>query len=94
MSLFFGVLAALALTLKWTTGKALLFMIATALTGMAVIHLTTLGVIGELVVGTSDLSHTELPEITKKTIASNAEEQGSEALDHSSIYLPQTHKKK
>ena len=41
---------------------------------MAFVHLITLGVLGELVVGTSDLSHTELPEITKKTIASNAEE--------------------
>lgn len=50
-------------------------MIATALTGMAVIHLITLGVIGELVVGTSDLSHTELPEITKKPICVSGEEQ-------------------
>jgi glycosyltransferase involved in cell wall biosynthesis len=93
-TLFFGALAVLSLIYQWTAGKALFFFIAAALSGMTFVHLVTLGVLGELVVGTSDLSHTELPEITKKTIASNAEEQGSETVDHSSIYLPQTHKKK
>ena len=36
-----------------------------ALSGMAVVHLITLGVLGELVVGTSDLSHTKLPRYKK-----------------------------
>ena len=74
LTLFFGILGTLALMFKWTAGKALFFMIAGALTGMAVVHLLTLGVLGELVVGTSDLAHTQLPEITKKTIITNGEE--------------------
>jgi glycosyltransferase involved in cell wall biosynthesis len=68
LATFFASLGTLALILQWTSGKALFFWIAAALNGMAVVHLIALGVIGELVVSTSDLSHTELPEITKKTI--------------------------
>ena len=45
-----------------------------ALSGMAVVHLITLGVLGELVVGTSDLSHTKLPRY-KKIIIQKGEEQ-------------------
>ncbi len=73
LTLFFGALAILALTLQWTSGKALFFMISAALNGMAVVHLSTLGILGELVVSTSDLGHTQLPEITKKEILVNAE---------------------
>jgi len=61
MTVFFGILAALAWNFQWTSGKTLFFFIATAVSGMAVIHLITLGILGELVVGTSDLSHTKLP---------------------------------
>ena len=78
LTLFFGGLASLALILQWTGGKAVFFMVATALTGMAVAHLLALGVVGELVVSTSDLSHTRMPEITKKTIITNSEEQGAD----------------
>ncbi|NIO21894.1 MAG: hypothetical protein GTN76_14480, partial [Candidatus Aenigmarchaeota archaeon] len=49
LTLFFGVLGALALILEWTGGKAFFFMISAALTGMAVVPLITLGVLGELV---------------------------------------------
>jgi glycosyltransferase involved in cell wall biosynthesis len=75
LTLFFGVLAVLAMIYKWTAGKALFFFIATALCGMGFVHLITLGVLGELVVGTSDLSHTDLPEITKRSILVNGEEE-------------------
>jgi glycosyltransferase involved in cell wall biosynthesis len=78
LTLFFGILGGLALILQWTAGKALFFIITTALSGMAVVHLVTLGVLGELVVSTSDLSHTELPEITKKTIIVNSDERAEE----------------
>ena len=71
LTLFFGGLALLALILQWTAGKAIFFMLSTALTGMAVVHLLALGVVGELVVSTSDLSHTRMPEITKKCIITN-----------------------
>jgi len=74
LTMLFGVLAGFALIYEWTTGKALFFFIATALSGMAFVHLIILGVLGELIVGTSDLSHTELPEITKKTVLMNGHE--------------------
>lgn len=64
----FGLLAVLALIFEWTSGKSLFFFIVTALSGMAFVHLTTLGILGELIVGTSDLSHTELAQITKKVV--------------------------
>ncbi|NIM98086.1 MAG: glycosyltransferase [candidate division Zixibacteria bacterium] len=78
LSLFFGSLGVLALIFQWTPGKALFFMISSALTGMAGVHLVALGVLGELVVGTSDLRHTRLPAITKRTIFVNEEEDKSQ----------------
>jgi len=73
LTVAFGILAVLSLIYQWTSGKALFFFIATALSSMAFVHLITLGVLGELVVGTSDLSHTQLPEITKKRITVDKE---------------------
>ena len=58
LTILFGILTILAWNYQWTSGKALFFFIATALSGMSVLHLIALGVLGELVVGTSDLSHT------------------------------------
>jgi hypothetical protein len=75
LTISFGCLAASALIFQWTPGKGLFFTMAAALSGMAFVHLVVLGVIGELVVGTSDLSHTNLPQITQKTIVFNGEEQ-------------------
>ena len=59
-----------------------------AVSGMAVVHLITLGVLGELVVGTSDLSHTKLPRF-KKILYKREQEQVSkndqiDAIVHSS----------
>jgi glycosyltransferase involved in cell wall biosynthesis len=68
LTVFFGGLGFLATAYQWTTGKALFFTVSSALNGMAVVHLVTLGVIGELVVTNSDLSHAELPEIGKRKI--------------------------
>ena len=75
MTLFFGLFGVLALILEWTQGKALFFMLAAALTGMGFVNLIVLGILGELVVGTSDLTHTEMPEIAKKTIKVNIDEE-------------------
>lgn len=86
-TMLFGLLAGLALIFDWTSGKALFFFIATALSGMASVHLVILGVLGELIVGTSDLSHTELPEVTKKPILVNGEELVSDARDYKVVYL-------
>ena len=85
LTLFFGTLAMLAWHYEWTSGKALFFFIATALSGMSVVHLIALGVLGELVVGTSDLSHTRLPEITKKTIVVNSEDLSSRSEKASAL---------
>jgi len=68
LTVFFGGLGFWAIAYQWTTGKALFFTVSSALNGMAVVHLVTLGVIGELVVTNSDLSHAELPEIGKRKI--------------------------
>jgi glycosyltransferase involved in cell wall biosynthesis len=74
MMVFFGILAILAWNFQWTSGKTLFFFIAMALSGMAVVHLITLGVLGELVVGTSDLSHTKLPHCKKVTMKKEEEQ--------------------
>ncbi len=66
-------MGAISLIFQWTSDKALFFTMASALSAMAVVHLVVLGVIAELVVGTSDLSHTQLPEITKKCIIENGD---------------------
>jgi glycosyltransferase involved in cell wall biosynthesis len=82
LTVLFGVLTVLAWNYQWTSGKALFFFIATALSGMSVVHLIALGVLGELVVGTSDLSHTRLPEITRKTIFANGEDPAGPKENH------------
>lgn len=68
LTLFFGVLGGMAFIFEWTSGKDLFFIFATALTGMAVIHLISLGILGELIISTSNLEHTQMSDITKKTI--------------------------
>ena len=75
LTVLFGILAFLAWSYQWTSGKALFFCMATALSGMSVVHLLALGVLGELIVSTSDLSHTKLPEITRKNIVANNEDE-------------------
>ena len=74
LALFFGGLGFWATAYSWTAGKALFFTVSSALNGMAVVHLVTLGVIAELVVTNSDLSHIELPELGKRKIFWNEEE--------------------
>lgn len=68
LSLCFGGLSVAAIVLHWTKGKALFFMIASALNFMAVVHLMVMGILGELIVGTSDLTHASLPEITMNIV--------------------------
>jgi glycosyltransferase involved in cell wall biosynthesis len=68
LSFFFGTLSVSALVFQWTTGKALVFTISSALGLMASVHLIILGILAELVVNLSDLTHTQMSKITKKTI--------------------------
>jgi glycosyltransferase involved in cell wall biosynthesis len=67
-TIFFGLMGFLAIIFHWTSGKALFFMLAAALSGVSVIQLVMLGVLGELVINTSDLTHARLPEISIKEI--------------------------
>jgi hypothetical protein len=90
LTVFFGVLAVMAMIYKWTAGKALFFLIAAVLTGMGFVQLITLGILGELVVGTSDLSHTGLPEVTKRSILINGAEEVKQNADQKVVYLTQS----
>lgn len=65
---FFGVLSVAAAAGDWTPGKANFFLTAMVLNAVAVLYLAALGVLGELVVNTSDLSHTRLPEVTRRAL--------------------------
>jgi hypothetical protein len=86
LTIFFGALGALALIFHWTSGKALFFLVSAALNGMAIVHLIVLGILGELVVGNSDLKHTQLPEVTKRPILLSKKERESEPVsDHKAI---------
>jgi glycosyltransferase involved in cell wall biosynthesis len=88
LSSFFGLLGALALIFQWTAGKALFFIISGALNGMAVVNLITLGVLGELVVSTSDLRHTKLPEIGRKAIFISNEREKYRKIGRVSLARP------
>ena len=63
MILFFT-LASVSVLLEWTAGKPFFFTIAGTLSMVGGVQLVTLGILGELVVWTSDLSHTRLAEVT------------------------------
>jgi hypothetical protein len=75
LSSFFGVVGVFAKIFQWTPGKAHLFFSSAAFSIMAAFFLLLLGVLGELVVNISDLSHTQMPEITKKRLATPKNEQ-------------------
>lgn len=75
LACFFGFLGGLAFLFNWSEGKGFFFLTIAILNGMAVVNLVVLGVLGELVVSNSDLSHAYLPEITKKEIYLKEEKQ-------------------
>jgi glycosyltransferase involved in cell wall biosynthesis len=68
LTFFFGMLSITAAIFNWTAGKASFFLISAAICGVAVLYLLGMGLLAELVVGTSDLSHTQMPELTKKQL--------------------------
>ena len=69
---FFGGLSLTALLFEWTGQKVSFFLIAAVISGMAVAHLIFLGIIGELVVGMSNWTHVDMPEIMKVQIEVNS----------------------
>ena len=64
----FGCLGLAAAMFQWTSGKALSFVVFGVLLSMAGSHLIFMGILAELVVGTSDLTHAQMPELTKRSI--------------------------
>jgi glycosyltransferase involved in cell wall biosynthesis len=66
LSILFVMLAGVAASMQWASGKGLFFLLSAALCGMASIHLLGLGILGEFIVGTSDLAHTLLAAVTIK----------------------------
>ena len=81
LSAFFCVVVAVSLIFQWAPGKSLFFLVASALNLVAAIHLVTLGVLGELVINTSDLTHTQLPEINKRVVVPTEDESNKHALN-------------
>ncbi|MCD6185850.1 MAG: glycosyltransferase family 2 protein [Deltaproteobacteria bacterium] len=75
LTVFFGSLSVLGQVFQWTSGKAFFFLFASALNGMTFLYLIALGILGELVVGTSDLSHTYLSELTGKDMEVNCKDE-------------------
>ncbi|WDP93291.1 MAG: glycosyltransferase family 2 protein [Desulfobacter sp.] len=65
---FFGLLGCISAIFDWTFGKSYFFLIMGVLSLTSGAHLIVLGVLGELVVNTSDLAFTKLPEITRKRL--------------------------
>jgi hypothetical protein len=74
LALLFGMTGVIAWLGEWTPGKAQVFLISAVLSGMAAGQLIFLGILGELIVGISDLSHSELPAFTRKKMGSGMEE--------------------
>jgi glycosyltransferase involved in cell wall biosynthesis len=68
LTFFFGILSITAVLFNWTAGKASFFFTSAAICGVAVLYLIGMGLLAELVIGTSDLSHTQMPELTKKQL--------------------------
>jgi glycosyltransferase involved in cell wall biosynthesis len=68
LTLLFGTLSIIAAALGWSYGKSGFFVLLSSLNLMAVLLLGLMGILGELVVANSDLTHADLPEINKKII--------------------------
>ena len=78
LTIFFSTLGIAAVVFSWTAGKASFFLTSAAICAIAVLHLLGMGLLAELVVGTSDLSHTQMPELTKKMLMLEQVENGDE----------------
>ncbi|MGB3223711.1 MAG: glycosyltransferase family 2 protein [Desulforhopalus sp.] len=61
----FGSLAFAAWGLDWTQGKAMFFSVGSALCVLGLLLMISLGILGELTVALSDLSHTQLIALTR-----------------------------
>jgi len=78
LMVFFGFLAIIATFLGWTDGKPGFFLLLTILNLKAILMLVLMGMIGELIVANSDLTHTDLPEINKRNLTIHSEGTGND----------------
>jgi glycosyltransferase involved in cell wall biosynthesis len=78
-TLFFSAISIVALLEGWTAGKTGFFAILAGLNLMPVIVLNSLGILGELIVANSDLTHEDLPEFNKRFLAIDAQEEFNES---------------
>ena len=74
LTVFFGSLSVLSVAFTWTAGKSLAFILSAAFSLMGMFHFIALGIIAEIVVGTSDLTHTQLPQISREKVAMTSPE--------------------
>jgi glycosyltransferase involved in cell wall biosynthesis len=82
LALFFGSLSLLSVIYTWTAGKLLLFSLSASFSLMGMFHFIGLGIIAEIVVGTSDLTHTQLSAISKHKHAISQAEENSLSLSN------------
>ena len=64
-----GILALAAWSLGWAEGKAMFFSVSSALSLLGLLLMVSLGILGELTVALSDLSHTRLISVTRRNIS-------------------------
>lgn len=64
LTFFLFLVSIIANVFSWSPGKSTFFLFSSALSCMSAIHLIILGILAELIVGTSDLKHTKFHEIT------------------------------
>ena len=76
LGFFFGFISILSIILDWTPGKAPFFAHAAGLSFLGMFHFLAVGIISEMVVGTSDLAHTRLPQITRKMVSMSFTDEG------------------
>ena len=76
LGLFFSFLSIISMILVWTPGKTEFFAYTAGLSFLGMFHLIALGIISEMVVGTSDLTHTRLQQITRKIVSMSFTDEG------------------
>lgn len=72
LGIVFGALSISSVAFAWTAGKTFIFTLLSALCFLGLFHFIALGIIAEMVVETSDLTHTQLPQINKHLIDMSA----------------------
>lgn len=75
LAIVFGTLAIAALSFDWTEGKAMFFSVSCALCVLGLLLMISLGILGELTLALSDLSHTRLISLTRRKTSITIQEE-------------------